>query len=62
VRFTKPESVHEHPIYNPQQQSVDVGNALLDQNIHDIDLRVSIGKIGARFANTGTRGRGRISA
>jgi hypothetical protein len=53
VRFTKPESVYEHPIYNPQQQAVDVGNALLDQNIHDIDLRVEYRKNWGAFCKYG---------
>jgi hypothetical protein len=39
VRAQKPETLYEHPLYNPTQQGVDAANELLRQNARDINMQ-----------------------
>ena len=39
VRAQMPETLYEHPLYNPNQQGVDAANELLRQNARDINLK-----------------------
>jgi hypothetical protein len=39
VRVMMPVTVYEHPLYNPTQQSVDIGNELLQENAREISLK-----------------------
>jgi len=45
AKYTKPETMIEHPLYNPTQQSVEAANELLKQNANRADLKTLYRKL-----------------